>query len=91
MNDQEINERLNRLAQNIGRLERKTDFLLRHLNLEYIDHPEDTIPPKFAGVYALLKQGKRLQALLEYRKLTNTNIETATVALDELEMGVLKE
>lgn len=86
----ELNERFSQLAQGIARLERKTDFILRNLNLEYIDNPGDSVPPQLAGVYALLQQGKRLQAIMEYRKLTNASLDDAKATLDQLEMGTLK-
>lgn len=88
---EELNERFSRLAQAIARLERKTDFILRNLNLEYLDNPGDSIPPQLAQVHALLKQGKRLQAIMEYRKLTNATLDQAKAALDQLEMGTLKD
>jgi hypothetical protein len=88
--NEELNERFSRLAQAIARLERKTDFILRNLQLEYVDNPGDSIPPQLAQIHTLLKQGKRLQAIMEYRKLTNASLEDAKVALDQLEMGTLK-
>lgn len=88
---EELNERFRRLAQGIARLERKTDFLLRNLNLEYIDDPDEGVPPQLAEVHDLLKQGKRLQAIQAYRKLTNASLEAAKAALDNLEMGMLNK
>jgi ribosomal protein L7/L12 len=85
--DQLLEARLSRLAQSIGRLERKTDYILKQLKLEYTDDPEGSIPPELAEVYALLKQGKRLQAIQAYRKLTGVGVDEAANAVDGLEMG----
>ncbi len=85
----ELSERLGRLADAIGRLERKTDFILKHLHLEYTDDPESSIPPGLAEVYALLKQGKRLQAIQAYRKATGSDLDQAKVGVENLEMGLM--
>jgi hypothetical protein len=87
MTNEEINAHLSRLAQAIARLERKTDYMLRELKLEFIDNPEGSIPPQLAEVYALLKKGKKLEALTAYRKLTNASPEQAKAAIENLEMG----
>ncbi len=87
LSNEEINERFSLVAQAIARLERKTDFILKELKLEYIDNPEGNIPPQLAEVYALLKQGKKLQAIQAYRKVTNANYDVAKVAVENLEMG----
>lgn len=89
MTNEEVNEHFSRVAQAIARLERKTDFILKQLKLEYIDQPDDSIPPELAEVAALLKQGKKLQAIAAYRKLTNADLQTANAAVEKLEMGTL--
>lgn len=86
LSNEELNERFSRIAQAIARLERKTDFILKELKLEYIDNPEGGIPPQLAEVYALLKAGKKLQAIQAYRKVTNASAEVAKVAVEKLEM-----
>ena len=85
--NEEINARFSRISQAIARLDRKTDFILKELKLEYIDQPDSSIPPQLAEVYALLKQGKKLHAIQAYRKLTNAGAEAAKVAVEDLEMG----
>ncbi len=93
MDDQYVSElsaRLSRVAQAIARLERKTDYILKHLELTYIDNPDGSIPPQLTEVYALLKQGKRLQAIQLYRKQTGLNLDAAKAALEDLEMGLAR-
>lgn len=89
MTDQDISEHFSRMAQAIARLERKTDFILQQLKLEYIDQPDSGIPPELAEVAALLRQGKKLQAIVAYRKLTNADIETAKATVEKIEMGTM--
>ncbi len=84
---QSLAERLEAMAQAIARLERKTDFILSQLQLTYIDNPEGSIPPELAEVYTFLKQGKRLQAIQAYRKLTNANLDVAKRAVEKMELG----
>lgn len=87
MTNEDINERLSRLAQAIARLERKTDFILTELKLEYIDNPADSIPPELREVHALLQQGKKLEAIQAYRKLTQVGFEAAKTAVEKIELG----
>lgn len=87
MTNEDINERLSRLAQAIARLERKTDFILKELRLEYIDNPAGSIPPELVEVYALLQQGKKLEAIQAYRKVTQAGFEAARAAVEKIELG----
>ncbi|MBK8900649.1 MAG: hypothetical protein IPM53_05685 [Anaerolineaceae bacterium] len=87
MDDKTLNEHLSRIAQAVARLERKTDFILDHLNLTYVDTPGSNIPPELREVYALLQQGKKLEAIKAYRILTKAGFEAARAAVDQIEMG----
>jgi len=87
VDERSLNERLNRVAQAVARLERKTDFILQHLQLTYVDTPGKNIPPELAEVYALLQQGKKLEAIQAYRKLTKANLDAARVAVENIELG----
>ena len=42
-----LNERLSRMAQAVARLERKTDFMLQHLNLTYVEIPPARFRPNW--------------------------------------------
>jgi ribosomal protein L7/L12 len=80
--------RLDGIARAIARLERKTDFILKQLNLEYTDQPEDSIPPNLVEAYDMLKQGKRLQAIQIYRKQTGVGLDEAKLAIEKIELGL---
>jgi ribosomal protein L7/L12 len=87
MDDKTLNEQLSRMAQAVARLERKTDFILDHLNLTYVDTPGSNIPPELREVYTLLQQGKKLEAIKAYRNITKAGFEAARAAVDKIEMG----
>lgn len=89
--DQLLEARLSQLAQAIGRLERKTDFILKQLNLQYTDDPESSIPPHLAEVYALLKQGKKMEAIKAYRQQTGAKLDEAITAVEKLETGLTRK
>jgi ribosomal protein L7/L12 len=75
-----LQARLGRLAEDIGRLERKTDFILQALHLDYQDEPDSSMPE----VSALIKQGKRIEAIKAYRQRTGASAEEAALAIDKL-------
>ena len=87
MDDRTIHEHLSRIAQAVARLERKTDFILNHLNLTYVDNPGNNIPAELQEVYNLLQKGKKLQAIQAYRQLTQAGFEAARTAVEQLELG----
>ncbi len=89
--DDLLQQRLNRLAQDMGRLERKTDFILRPLQLEYVDKPEDSISADLVEVYALLKQGKKVEAIRAYRQRTGANAAAAITEVEKLEGEIKKK
>lgn len=78
--DEMLQARLSRLAEDIGRLERKTDFILKALKLDYQDEPDNSMPE----VSALLKAGKRIEAIKAYRQRTGASAEEAALAVDKL-------
>lgn len=82
--EQLLDAKINRLAQQIGRLERKTDFLLKHLNLEYVDELDANLQAQLAQVLAFLKQGKKMDAVREYRKQTGAQPDEAMVEVEKL-------
>lgn len=76
--------RLNALASSIARLEKKVDFILAELKLEY---PEDPgYPPALAEVVALIQDGKLAQAIKEYMKVSAVSMTEAKVAVDTMDM-----
>lgn len=87
MDDRTINEHLSRLSQAIARLERKTDFMLEHLHLTFVDEPGNKIPSELREVYALVQQGKKLEAIQAYRRITQASFEVAKTAVEKIELG----
>ncbi|MEV6275734.1 hypothetical protein [Nocardia sp. NPDC051832] len=53
-----------RLERKIDRLERKLDLILEHLNI-----PDPSLAFDYAEVDALIKRGKKIQAIKAYRDL----------------------
>jgi hypothetical protein len=63
--DPEVSVHLARINQAFARLERKTDFILKELKLEYVDNPDSTaIPPQYAEVQAILAYRNRNEAII---------------------------
>ena len=63
-------------------LERKIDFLLKSLNLEYV-HP---IPEQMKPMAALLRAGKLKEAVEAYSYATGADPAGARAAIAELEL-----
>ncbi len=77
---------LNELAEAILQLQRKTDFILQALKLEYIDDPSISIPPDLVKeISALLRQGKKMQAIQAYRSRLGGFMEDAKAAVEKIE------
>jgi ribosomal protein L7/L12 len=85
--DQLLEKRLNQLALAIGRLERKTDFILKELKLEYTDDLEGNVGPDLAAVVAFLKQGKKMDAIRAYRQATGAELAEAQTAVEKMQLG----
>jgi ribosomal protein L7/L12 len=85
--DQLLEKRLNLLAQAIGRLERKTDFILKELKLEYTDDLEGSVAPELAEVVAFLKQNKKMDAIRAYRAATGAELAEAQAAVEKMQLG----
>ncbi|MBI3158146.1 MAG: hypothetical protein HYZ26_00925 [Chloroflexi bacterium] len=84
--DQATINRLNALARAIARLEKKLDFVLTELKLEYPE--EDGYPPELAGVVALLKDGKLAAAIKAYMDATGAGMGDAKAAVETMDMEI---
>lgn len=69
------------LHHRLSVIERKVDFLLKSLNLQY----RDPIEPYLKPVVDLLTQGRREQAQLKYMELHSCSALEAQAALARLE------
>jgi len=73
--------RITNLQMKVAELERKLDFVMKHLDLEFPDDPQS---PLIVEVTRLLRQGNRLEAINLYREQTNVNLKAAKDAVEEL-------
>ena len=73
--------RITNLQMKVAELERKLDFVMKHLDLEL---PADPQSPWMAEVTRLLRQGNRLEAINLYRQQTGGNLKAARDAVEEL-------
>lgn len=73
------------LRVRVAELEKKLDFLYRKMGVEFFDEPGmvDT------QVIALLKQGKKIEAIKIYRDLTNTGLAEAKQAVEKMKAAIL--
>jgi ribosomal protein L7/L12 len=81
MDEMALNNRLNALIEMIARVEKKTDFILKQMNLEYHDPTEEVPLP---SVVELLKQGNMLAAIQEYRRIKGSSLNDARAAVEML-------
>jgi hypothetical protein len=91
MDEQNLNVRFTQAFQSIARLERKIDFILKELNLEYPDDSDvEAIPPHLVEVCALLKKGLKLQAIQAYQIQTGANLREAKAVIEDIEMRLVQ-
>lgn len=87
MDEKALNDHIFRISQAVARLERKTDFILKELKLNYVDDPNSNVPPELAEVYALVRAGKKLEAIQAYRKQTGADLNLAKLFVEQVEVG----
>ena len=78
MMDQETGARFAALQAQVDRVERAVAFLLRQLNMEYIDEPSAGLPE---NVQELVRDGKIMEAIQAYRDATGANLAEAKSAV----------
>jgi hypothetical protein len=74
-----------RLKGQVSRLERQAQFLLDHLQLEYVDSQPETVV-SYPDVVELKRKGKIIEAIQLYRLKTNAGLAEAKMFVDELEI-----
>ncbi|HXV97640.1 MAG TPA: ribosomal protein L7/L12 [Anaerolineae bacterium] len=77
--------RLAQLFQAVDRLERKVDFILKHLNLDF-DEADAPEPSYMAEIYDLVRRGNKIEAIKLYRGHTGLGLAEAKAAIDALEI-----
>ncbi|MER6139913.1 ribosomal protein L7/L12 [Streptomyces sparsogenes] len=73
-----IERKLDRTQRTAARLERKVDLILDHLGLQETQ-------PDLARVRALLREGKKIHAVKEYREITGAGLREAKEAVDRMD------
>jgi hypothetical protein len=74
--------RLNALQMKVAELERKLNFVLDQLNLQYQDAPLD---PALAEAAGWLRQGKKIDAIKVYQQRSGLGLKEAKEAVEALE------
>ena len=75
-------DRLSALMLKVGELERKLDFVMQHLKLQYHEAPQSA-----AQTEALkwVRKGNKIEAIKVYRELTGVGLKEAKDAVEALE------
>ncbi len=79
-------QQIARLSKKVVELERKIDFILEKLNLEYIDKAP---PPQFPEVERLLEKGDKLGAIKVYQLNTGAGLAEAKAAVEAIQRQLL--
>lgn len=79
MDDVELYKRLNSVLLQVGVLERRLDFVCKHLGITYVD----TRPPP-DEFERLLLQGNAIEAIRLYEKKTGVSLLEAKRAIEEM-------
>ncbi|MEU1803619.1 ribosomal protein L7/L12 [Streptomyces sp. NPDC019937] len=73
-----LEARLKRMERRAARLERKADLILEHLGVRQEE-------PGMERVTALLRENKKIQAIKEYREITDADLKEAKEAVDRMD------
>lgn len=87
MSDTTLYMRLNELVETVARLEQKVDFIMRHLDLDYVEQGQPAVPPYLAEVRTLLQAGNLIEAIKVYRSATGVGLAEAKAAVEALARG----
>ncbi len=79
MDDHELHKRLNALTQDVGLLNRKVDFLFRHLNMAF----QDVRPPP-DEIERLIIASDRMSAMKLYQVKHSVGLAEAKRAVEEM-------
>jgi len=73
-----LESRLKRMERRAARLERKADLILDHLGVRQEE-------PGLERVTALLRENKKIQAIKEYREVTDADLKEAKEAVERMD------
>lgn len=86
MSDAAEYSQLYQLTQKVARLERKIDFILQHLGLEYREQDEPA-PAYIGQIRSLLQRGNKIEAIKIYREATGVGLAEAKAAVEAIAAG----
>lgn len=72
-----VNSRIKGTDRRIARVEHKVDLILDHLGLRKVD-------PEFEQVAALLRAGKKINAIKMYREITGVGLKEAKASVERM-------
>lgn len=72
-----VQSRVSQVDQRVARVERKLDLIIDHLGLRDDD-------PRMGEVVALLRDGKKIQAIKVYREITGVGLKEAKDAVERI-------
>ncbi|WP_277438887.1 ribosomal protein L7/L12 [Streptomyces sp. SPB162] len=73
-----IERKVDRVERRVKFMERRQELILTHLGVE------DPTSPDLRGIDALLREGKKIQAIKAYRDLTGAGLKEAKEAVERL-------
>lgn len=82
----ETDFRVAALQLKVGALERKLDFVLAHLGVQYSESPLDAAQSEAA---AALRSGNKIEAIAAYRRVTGVGLKEAKEAVEALEAKLI--
>ncbi|WP_425825642.1 ribosomal protein L7/L12 [Streptomyces fractus] len=77
-----IDRKVDRTDRRAARVERKLDLVIEHLGIE-----TDALGPRLDGVRALVREGKKIEAIKVYREVTGVGLREAKDAVERIESG----
>jgi large subunit ribosomal protein L7/L12 len=69
------------LSARIAKLERQVAFLLKKLELEYVDHPDMGVSP---DIWDAVQRGNKIEAIKLYREQSGLGLKEAKDFIDSL-------
>ncbi|WP_255947337.1 hypothetical protein [Streptomyces odontomachi] len=72
-----IESKVRRADRRVARLERKIDLIAEHLGVQ-------TDSPELEKVTALVREGKKIQAIRAYREITGAGLREASLEVERL-------
>lgn len=74
-------DQLSNLTKKVSELDRKIDFIMKKLNLQYVDSPP---PPDYPEVRRLLMKNDLMGAIKVYQMETGAGLGEAKSAVEEI-------